>query len=1185
MTKNTLNDLLARLAVDVDNMNSFIFSLQNMLESKSENVSIDQTLTNGNKVTINVPSFGYMKGKIDDINTRFDTLISANSDTIGIKSSNGDIRKFELKKTSQLLSELEAFVSTEYTVPTSFKVKNNWFFESFLNPLLYVSLDISTVLTNDIDKFAVKRIIFSATDTVSQDYFDANYKGKNDISLPLLKADLNNSGVDFFEDDNEINLGVAINRYKGTFDVVKILDEDVTQTLSTGTTTSVSRRRYKLNTLNYTDALSGTKNSKFLAVNDVLVTQNDSEYKVISINKTDTEIILERIFGVEPINIGADQLRIKPVPYRVPELQVNVGFNEREVIFIKPISRAQNLTIDDYANGIAIYTNELTIPLNDNTVTTLEKYYTDFVSDFGLILLNMAKEKQIPAILGETPDAPVLNIDNFKVTQIDKHIQEDKNIQLLNADIATKSGLENEIDELNKKIESLKSSITSTSKTQAESKRLEKELTQTRKELSEKSTALSTTVNNITTRLSTTPQFVTAKQYAVQGFWAVPSAKSTTYGTQEIVQFNYRFRYLSQTGTQPDATQYKFLDTDGANKTASFSPWTEVKSSVRPKQLNDSTGLYNWQVEDISNSEVVNSNQLSIPIRKGEIVEIQVQSISEAGWPINPLVSDWSEAIQVEFPAEISSTEESTITSQTVFADKVKIDFEQSLNAKGLDSHLSNQFTTGDRFFSHKAQDISSGFFTSEGNVVDLYQELNNLRTTIDGLLKSISTGKGELSVSLIDSDGTVTKITNGSNIELFAGYYRDLIKDTTGGTTVYNDGKVITKQYVISIQNTSATPLQLVSLLFANSQGIDLLSTTSNPAIVDSDYHVNRRYDIVPISVNTNPTGKQKGIKHTPGNQSGQVLSQWLNSRYKTYGLSDELYYPDLNTNQYPPVTLSYNYQGRLISGELTPTDWAHYLPYKPGYTVPSTSQDPQVWNGIVSLGTPSGNGYLSEFCISKDHPKLKELGVTYDISSPSNLKNLFEPSLGTPSVSATQKYLPFSHALHFETSVSDSSDVFGAPYYSQASRVTPALAVDDASRNVSNYPIKLGFTPNDEYLIGKYTCGSYLYMFPNSYAAVSVDGNFANRSTKELTTGSDKALNIPVLFQFRCSDKLGYVGGYRTGETLSNIKYSKKIGLDIILKDDSPFSFDLTVSAQYAKETSSDAPYIQSQGKLLNF
>ena len=66
-TKNTLDALLTRLVVDVDNMNAFLSSLQNILESKSENVTITQTLNDGSTTDINVPSFGYLKSKIDDV--------------------------------------------------------------------------------------------------------------------------------------------------------------------------------------------------------------------------------------------------------------------------------------------------------------------------------------------------------------------------------------------------------------------------------------------------------------------------------------------------------------------------------------------------------------------------------------------------------------------------------------------------------------------------------------------------------------------------------------------------------------------------------------------------------------------------------------------------------------------------------------------------------------------------------------------------------------------------------------------------------------------------------------------------------------------------------------------------------------------------------------------------------------
>ena len=75
-TKHTLSDVLKRLVVDIDNMNGFLFSLQNILESQSENVTVSQTRVDGSAFNITVPSFGYLKGKIEDINTKFDAIRS-----------------------------------------------------------------------------------------------------------------------------------------------------------------------------------------------------------------------------------------------------------------------------------------------------------------------------------------------------------------------------------------------------------------------------------------------------------------------------------------------------------------------------------------------------------------------------------------------------------------------------------------------------------------------------------------------------------------------------------------------------------------------------------------------------------------------------------------------------------------------------------------------------------------------------------------------------------------------------------------------------------------------------------------------------------------------------------------------------------------------------------------------------
>lgn len=1189
-TKHTLSDVLKRLVVDIDNMNSFLYSLENILESKSENVNVSQTKEDGSNISISVPSFGYLKGKIEDINNRLDTLLSTNSDVVGLKSSTGELRKFELKKTSQLIEELESIQTAAFDLPTEFRVRNNWFFESFLNPLLYVNLDISSILTDDIDSFVVKRVIVNSVNNDDfATFFDNNYSGRNDISLQSLKDDLVQNSIDYFEDDNLVDVDVAINRFKGSFDIIRILEEENVQNLNSGESVNVVRRRYKLSTLNYTDVLSGVQNSRILAEGDVLITTNDSEYIVRSVNKTDLEVVLERIFGIDPITIGANVLRLKPQPYRAPELKINVGFNEREIIFIKPISKAKNLTIDEYSNGVALFTNQLTIPLPDDTTTTLENYYTNFVSDFGLILLNLAKERKLPAIIGVQPTAPALDASNFTVSQVDSHIQNDQNVATVTNTIREKATTEKEIQELNKKINEVKASVTAVAKTKTEARRLEKQLVELQRTRDEKTTTLSTLVNNLTIQLSTTPQFLVKHKYRIRGFWQIPAPIQTTYGPQFIVQFKYRYRYLSQTGNQPVAQQQSFVDTDGAQKTASFSPWTEKLTKPRVKVLDENTGLYVWADELVSDADAVNTNQLEISIRKGEIVEIQIKSLSEAGWPDNSIESTWSNSVQVQFPEDIVVEEEATIISQKAFADKTRIDFENNLIARGLDTHLANQFTTGERFFAHRSQDISSGFFTNEGNVIDLFEQLTVLKNTLESVQKSIALDRGVIKVSIIDTEGNVTEVSNGDTISLFGGYYRDLIKDTTGGTTVYREGKIITKQYTISIQNTSATQLELVSLLFG---GVNQLANNSDPVTnPEQDYHVNRRYDIAPIGVNKNSAPLLGQFKQTPSLQSGQVRSQFINVRTRNYGLSEELYEPSTPPSDYTSLLTfptSYQYEGKIISGTRVSYDWGHYLPFDPQYPYSGAATNSKVWNGTVSSGTPGGGGYLTEFCISKDHPILPTYGtLTYSIP---NIINVFKPEFQsavppTIDVTAPQVALPFANALHFETSVSEDTNVFGVKYYKQASRVTPVVPSDNTTRYNNAYPIKLGFVPNDEYLIGKYTCGAYLYLFPLQYEDVSVTGNFPARASKQISFGSENSINIPVLFQFRASDRLGYIGGYHIGSTLNNIKYQKKIGIDIIVKDDVPFSFDLEIAAQYTKETSLDAPLVQGKGKVKTF
>ena len=274
------------------------------------------------------------------------------------------------------------------------------------------------------------------------------------------------------------------------------------------------------------------------------------------------------------------------------------------------------------------------------------------------------------------------------------------------------------------------------------------------------------------------------------------------------------------------------------------------------------------------------------------------------------------------------------------------------------------------------------------------------MESALLALQQSIELAKGVLKVTMIDPEGNTLEVLNGKTIEFFAGFYKDQIKDTTGGTVVYNEGEIITKQYVMSIENTSQTPLELISTLYGGSGEPATISAPN--AFPSSDYHQNRRYDVTSLSVTQISTAETGDFKQIAGTQSSQVKSQWGYSRYKNFGFNQQLYaYNPVeidDSSQVPPWTYDtslspyiYNGQGlpdpfNIGFSPIVPFHWGHFLPFDPAYNIGAAEAN--VWIGTNNgSSVPDGNGDLSEFCIHVDHPLLPGLGAGFDISTGTSL------------------------------------------------------------------------------------------------------------------------------------------------------------------------------------------------------
>lgn len=1178
--KSSLTDYLAELGVDVNNMQEFLLKLSQVLSTKSDSVKVTQTLQDGSTKDFLIPSFGYLSGKVANVEQKFNDLLSANGNQLGVKDADGNLRTFELKDISTIVSDLEAVATSSVSVPASFNYKTNWFFESFLNPLLYINIDTSTLTTDpDVNRFEVRRLIYTPANQTETEYFDSNYKGQNGLVYETVIADLNTRGIDYFEDSSELTLPPARNTVRGSFDILDVL-EDSSTAIVAGETLTQAIRKYRLNNLRYTAITPNGSIEKTLQVGDHLISANNSEYTVESVDTNAKTVILELVFGTDGLAVGASQLRMKPILERSSLVQLNLGYNERNIIFLRPISDRLAITTEQFSQGFGIFTNELTITLSNGQQLFLTDFYKNFVSDFGMLFINYAKEKKLPAALGDTPNTVTLAQENFKVVQVDSHIQDADNTLGIKQKIAAKEQVASQIREVDKQISESRANLnTNASLNEAQKLKLQqdlKTLADNRLTLSKSQQSL---VSDITTSIKSTPSFITNPSYRVRGFWAIPSAKETVHGVQQVAQFKIAYRTLSKTGSSKAADQIDFVDAAGNRTTGAFSPWTEILSKPRSKKLNEATGFYEWAEEDVANPNEVNCNQLDLPIKKGEIVEIKIKSLSEAGWPDSPVESDWSTSILVEFPSDIETAEDSTIVSQQAFADETRINFQEELNAKGLDIHLSTAFTTRDKYYAHRSEDIASGFFATDGNIIDLYTKLKSISDTLAAIQTSLSTGRGSLSVNIIDSNGAARSITNGQSVDLFAGYYKDLIKDTSVTPVAYNHGKVVAVQYLIQLQNTSQTPLQLISTLNGGSAE---KATTSDPSGYPTvNYHTNLRYDLAPLVLNNSVSGPIGSLAQKDGYQSSQVKSQYIYTRFKNVTLANNLYQGDgltAGTLYSNATTGNYNYRGRLVGTTTVPYVYGHYLPFDPTWTaLPyTTAANSQVWNGTLdSNSAPVGGGRLSEFCIHKNHPFIKP-GGAYNLNWNNATYNVARPVYSA--ADTLQKYLPFSQAIHCEITEAEGQNMFGAQYYQQAAYSQPAsvtLGTTAINMRENQYPIKNGFLPEDAFLIGKYTCGAYLYIAPSAHSKISVDGVSPSGSFKELPFGSESAINIPLIFQFRASDALGYVGGWRSANPsgLKNVKYAKTLGIDIY-SENATFSFDVTVKTQYEKETAVVTP-----------
>jgi hypothetical protein len=683
----------------MQNINSFAENVRTLTDSANKVLSVAEAMNEsitGNAPEIylsddiKLPSFSNVLRRLDRVEN---TVAKFTQGKGVVETDDGTYRKIK--------------VTTVSTPPTSitgleqvnaFSINPNWFFESFQYPRCVVKLDLTPHVEESSDRAYVTRVIIPAnqiTNGISNiDFYRNNIAGQN-LSYNRLIDLLEENGIEYMEDKDEVKFPLTYEKYDGRFTVVNhglLKDEK-----------GVSRLWYYLNTLSYAtvdESGQHTDNGNLLSLYDY-IRFNDSLFKVIDVDQKEKRIRLEYAVGYATIG-DYDVIELYNPPFAEKVVEIGIGINEIDIVYVKGVNEEYNLISREWSNPVSFYTNELTFENDENE--TFDTYYSERVADFGKRLVDQLKEGQISAYSGLEPNAPVLNADDFRVVQINTQLEATLDMERYNNLTTQISSTKSNITAVRNTISENKDLLIQTSDS-TERDNIQNVINSDTESLDSLTTQYTSLVEELDTLLTDANIIKYNPKYHIRGFFAIPEARylkpEEQKGKQTIIGFEIMYRYLhtDETGTALNTFDYTVNDTIS---TGVFSDWNIMRSDILTKKYNPDTDSYQWIDTDPMDGTQININQIDIPIRNGEKVQIKIRSISEAGYPYNPLKSDWSNSVIISFPDDLTTDDSVTTILETVRNDMTAVVLQETMTAAGVYTHLADSNST----FKHSAANI-----------------------------------------------------------------------------------------------------------------------------------------------------------------------------------------------------------------------------------------------------------------------------------------------------------------------------------------------------------------------------------------------------------------------------------------------------------------------------------------------
>ena len=1217
--KNSLSTYLEQAMVMTSNSLETIDKISNAVSSSEDSIKLVLTDPNDpkKKVEYIIPSFGYLKSEIDRLSASLNTITNI-TDGAGsrIRLSDGSYRKIIASKVPS-----EAPTITTVNNITNFNFKANWFFEDMLNPVLYVTWDMSNQISPETERVNIQRFILKCDTNAKVEAFNTELKGRNDIDYKKFLTFLLNNRIKYTLDDEIKDLPPRARRYYGTFSVIRIETEKDLN--------GINVKRYILDSLEFTDSRSGFENTRLLTVGDFVEVNSNpttTRYEVIFVDSAENKIGLKCVEGCEGVRIGADTLKVSATQDTLVSADIPIGFDERQVIFVKAIDPDSNIPSTKWSPGVAFYSNDLTYVDESGATQTLQKFYQKNVVDFGQVLLSYASDYYPSIREGIIPNTPVLNYasgeGDFKIVQINTQLTETTDAATFRSLVSDKAKAQSELDNIANEISKQKELIQTTQYVSTNDKLAAQSKLDT---LIDNQAILTSNYNSIVNSIKARYESgnVVTPKYRVRGFWDIPDSKiSPSSGEQKIIKFKIRYRYLSEYGNANKEEEFTY-SSGNASVVGRFSNWNEIETKTRERVK--TTSGWDWKRIDTADPDEVNINQLDIPINPGEQVEIQVKSVSEAGWPSNPMESDWSDPIVVAFSdfAELQADDLTEIVEQN------RVDAAVANVTKmfsGTASHMASSFYTNDKYFAHTAESITSGFLSPEQTPITLYDKLQDLQNQITMIIEQINGTMGDIDVKLFDDsdEQRVYSLTEGGTTYIYAGDYKSAVNNmysTDDEGEVDKKGAIITKTYYIDISTDAQSGLFLLSKLTGDRLSmcpstVRDVENTINSGILDRNlyeeydniitpsstsgtyYYEQGRYDLVPINL-TNPDVLDFQIGSPSMYQSAQCRGQFVYSRFRNIGDTFDMY-----------ATPKY------ISGDLNSLKFTNY----------EIGVDEYEWGGDAVFGdyqkivkedycSVTGSDEESIQYSENMHYILNRLPKTWkkmDTASVrvlDNRRTIVRVARAVGDASGTVESVERLSGRISRLATANSTTYTIIPKIQAAYGFTDLGKVyedelyfdNDANGKSFMTTHKIGYEERDKYAIGTATCNSFLFLSPINHQEIQVDGDTLD-SSKKLKSG--ESLKVPLIYQYRMTDYTNSLSDEENVENRGSIfgnpdlsegskavkeaKFANIIGIDIWTDRNAlkPKQYDIVVYSTYNStiETNTNRTKTSSTQTLIN-